>query len=113
MSGPYPRTRHATSGASAANSTPLSGDRLFDEWRGDVNRQLDASATAQNQVALILERLTNRLDEHDRRIKALEDAPIVQRRAADSQSNRQAQWFMAACGALTVLAYALPHLHWQ
>lgn len=51
------------------------GETWERDWRGDVMRQLKASAGAHQQTAVILERLTARLDEHDRRISALEEQP--------------------------------------
>jgi hypothetical protein len=42
------------------------------QWRADVARQLQQSGQALQDTALTLERLGNRLDEHDRRIGELE-----------------------------------------
>lgn len=49
------------------------------ELRADMSRRVDDTERNQQQAAIILERLTNRLDEHDRRITALEEAPTVGR----------------------------------
>lgn len=48
------------------------------EWRSGVMSQLGEIADKQESAALILERLTNRFDEHDRRITALEGLPARQ-----------------------------------
>lgn len=50
------------------------------EWRADVSRRQDDTERSQQQAAIILERLTNRLDEHDRRLTALEQAPETRER---------------------------------
>ncbi|HET9109686.1 MAG TPA: hypothetical protein VFN78_02560 [Ktedonobacterales bacterium] len=50
------------------------------EWRADVTRRVDDTERNQQQAAIILERLTNRLDEHDRRLTALEQAPETRER---------------------------------
>lgn len=45
------------------------------EWRDRTSTQLEESAKAQQTTALILERVTGRLDDHDKRLKSLEARP--------------------------------------
>jgi len=55
------------------------------DWRLRMERRADEGDENHAQTAIILERCINRLDEHDRRIKALEDRPerqIREQRAA-------------------------------
>lgn len=114
MSGPHPpqqrragRSQPLTSGASS-----LTGFNAvsFEEWRTDTDDRMDRHDTALQKTALILERLTNRFDEHDRRINALEERPREAREARLGERNLTAQLWLVGCGLLTVLAYLLPHL---
>ena len=84
------------------------------DWRGDVMRQLRESSEAHQQAAVILERLSNRLDEHDRRIKSLEDAPQKAQAAQIAETARRGlttQEILAVVGVLTfTLAVFAPHV---
>ena len=106
MSGAY-RGRAAHPSANAPASAAAAWEQ---EWRADVTRQLDDSAEKHEKAGVILERLTNRLDEHDRRISALEERPQQAREARLGERNLTAQLWLVGCGLLTVLAYLLPHL---
>ena len=48
------------------------------DWRRRMERRADEGDENHAQTALILERCINRLDEHDRRITALEERPEKQ-----------------------------------
>lgn len=62
-----PQQQHNNSSSEAA--------RLIEEWRADVNQQLDDISRSIQQSNIILERLTNRHEEFDRRLRLLEQAP--------------------------------------
>jgi porphobilinogen deaminase len=73
-------------------------------------RQLDESAVAHQQAAVILERLSNRLDEHDRRIATLESRPDRDRQTLLGVGNLSANALYVVV-ALVALALSLaPHL---
>lgn len=87
-------------------SAPSSPSALPPEvfYGGDgYARELRTSAEKHAQTAVILERLTNRLDEHDRRIKALESAPGAQARARDVREGLTIQTAVFIVMALTLL----------
>lgn len=95
-----------------ANATPPSTWER--DWRTDVTRQLDESAEKQAQTAVILERLSNRLDEHDRRINALETAPQQRRQDAYQRRGLTLNELYVLVTALGVLfAILSPHLGWH
>lgn len=84
--------------------------RLIDEWRADVSQQLDDIARALQQSSIIQERLTNRLDEYDRRIKALEQAPAERERTVVGLGGLIGQYaYLLIAGMLLWLAVA-PHV---
>ena len=139
MSGAYPRarpqsgltrtTQHAQQGSqtrkaaamAGANLPPLpptaadtSAARLYDEWRREVNGWREDTDRSQQATAIILERLTNRLDEHDRRIIALERAPTEQRANNATKRGLTLQEIYVMLTGLGVLAAILqPHLVWR
>lgn len=47
----------------------------LDEWRKRVDAELETSANAHQNAAIIQERMLGRLDDHDRRLKSLETSP--------------------------------------
>lgn len=113
---PNPSRRQRASRRSHPPMTMMSAatsedDRLRAEWRTDVTRELERSAQAHQQTAVILERLSNRLDEHDRRIAALEQAPGQQAQQQQTRAglNLQAVYVGVAICAL-VVAILSPHL---
>lgn len=90
------------------------GDTWEQDWRADVMRQLSESATSHQQTAVILERLSNRFDEHDRRIEALEQAPAQRRGDAYTRRGLTIQELYVAVTTLAVIAAMLaPHLAWR
>lgn len=103
-------------------AAPPTGDTWERDWRGEVMRQLRemdearqaaaAQQAAQQQSnAVILERHLARLDEHDRRIAALESAPVQQAQQQQTRVglNLQALYTGVAICALLV-AILSPHL---
>lgn len=87
--------------------------RLIDEWRADVSQQLDDIARALQQSSIIQERLTNRLDEYDRRIKALEQAPAERERTVVGLGGLIGQYaYLLIAGVLLWLALS-PHIGWH
>ena len=99
------------SNPSMTPTTMNEDDRLRAEWRTDVTRELERSAQAHQQTAVILERLSNRLDEHDRRLAALESAPQSEARERTERAglSLQALYVGVAVCAL-VLSILSPHI---
>ena len=86
-------------------------DRLRAEWRTDVTRELERSAQAHQQTAVILERLSNRLDEHDRRIAALEKAPQSEARERETRAGLSLQALYTGVAVCALLVAILsPHI---
>lgn len=93
------------------------GDTAHDwerEWRSNVSHELAETAEKHERAAIILERVNGRLEEHDRRIAALEARPA-------QSANEARLWFTTANSGLgTLIAIAavlislliglLPHL---
>lgn len=85
--------------------------RYFDEWRRSVTRDLAESARLHSQAAVTFERVNSRLDEHDRRIAALERAPAAEAQQQQTRAglNLQAVYLGVAICAL-IVAILSPHL---
>lgn len=81
---------------SSVNGSQDSAAQWESNWRQDVTHQLHESGQAHQQTAIILERLGNRLDEHDRRIGALESQPDRTRTAITQYGGCSSQLVMMA-----------------
>lgn len=103
MSDPNPRARSRRK-APAMSQSSGGGRGYLDEWRADVNQQLDDAAHMLQQANIVLERLTNRLDEYDRRITALEQAPQQRERTVIGVGGLLGN---AACVAIALAALLL------
>ncbi len=78
------------------------------DWRKGVSDQLKQSGDALQAASLTLARLSDRLDEHDRRIEALEAQPATAR--ANNLSDR-AQSIMLGSLLVSLLALLVSILH--
>lgn len=73
------------------------------EWRRRVDGELEESAKAHQQAAIIQERVLGRLDDHDRRIKALEVSPASLRSSFGTYGGCIGQVIFAVLSGLGVL----------
>jgi hypothetical protein len=97
-----------------AQNAGATGADYLHEWRANVDQQISEQAEDQQRTAIILERLTNRLDEHDRRIKALEDEPGRRRSEAITRRGLSLQEFYIALLVVgLLLSFLTPHLSWH
>ena len=71
------------------------------EWRDNVTKQLAENSETLARTAVALERLSNRWDEHDRRIEALESQPA---NARANISSYGAVSIMAVTGLIALLS---------
>ena len=116
MSDPSPparssRPNRSRKGSGMAQNAGATGASYLNEWRANVDQQINEQAEDQQRTAIILERLTNRLDEHDRRIKALEDEPRQRRSEALARRGVSLQEvYLVLLGVGLVLSILTPHL---
>lgn len=83
------------------------GEAWERDWRSEIMRQLKESAVAHQQTAVTLERLNGRLDEHDRRLDALEQQPSSLRNFFGTYGGCLGQVvFAVLSGAGTIIAIA-------
>jgi hypothetical protein len=107
------RARHM--GAAARGGGGGGNASYFAEWRQQVNRELEESARLHQAAAVTFERLKGLLDDHDRRIKALESEPGDLRTTFGTYGGCLGQFFTAALSTLALLI-ALGGLlvqHWR
>lgn len=86
------------------------GDAWERDWRGDVMRQLRESGEALQQTAVSLERLNGRLDEHDRRISALESQPAQVRAKVSSYGAFSVNVALAVIALLALTVSLASHI---
>lgn len=110
---PGARTRQGGAATRPAAPMPDGYDLLIDPEHQRLVTQVDGIAEKQGQTAVILERLTNYFQDHDRRIQALEAQPAQQR--ASVFSDRQLLFmFGSFIVSLTALIASLaPHLSFR
>lgn len=87
------------------------GAHYLDEWRSDVNQQLDDSARMLQTNQIILERLTNHLDDLERRTSKLESAPAERERQVVGIGGLVGQGFYILLSAMAIIiALLAPHV---
>lgn len=112
MSDPSPRARSRRKALYMPNSGPNSAGSLhLDEWRANVNTELAESARMLQQANIILERHTNHLDDMERRIAKLENAPIERERQVIGFGGLIGQGFYILLSVTAILIALLsPHI---
>lgn len=85
------------------------------QWRADITRQLEASAQSHQATAIILERLKNQMDDHDRRLNLLELAPDKRRQQFSMEGGCLGQVLFACLSGTAVLISIIGVLaqHWK
>lgn len=78
----------------------MSGEDFERDWRAGVVRAQDETSRALQQAAVTLERVNGRLDNHESRIKIIEERP---ERRAESR-NRETLTICAVVGVIVALA---------
>lgn len=107
--------RKANTPMNASMNTPMNAltreeSSYSREWRAQVSDALKVSAEKHQQTAIILERLTGQLDEHDARLRALEERPKRQQATVVGVGGLIGQYaYLLIAGMLLWLALA-PHV---
>lgn len=79
------------------------GENWGQEWRANISRQVNEGAQALQSAAVMLERVSGRLDDHDRRIGLLESRPDKLRADIGTYGGCSSQVFYIGLGAFNSL----------
>lgn len=90
---------------------PHGGNAHLDEWRANMDGQVNETARMLQQAQIILERHTNHLDDMERRIAKLESAPAERERQVVGFGGLIGQGFYILLSATAILiALLAPHI---
>lgn len=91
---------------------PSEDSQLSREWRAQVMDKLNETADKYERAAVILERVTNLLDEHDKAIKALQEQPEKKHTAFLGNTGVSLNAVYATMSVVSFIAvFVAPHWH--